>query len=54
MQAVTETSDAEIDAMGYFQIMVWAVQRGNFSLAMEAARFADDRAATTKREAAEP
>jgi hypothetical protein len=38
-------TDEQIDAMSYFQIMVWAIRRGNFDLALEAARYADERAA---------
>jgi predicted ATPase len=44
MQATTELSDAEIDAMGYSEVMVWAIMRENWALAREAARYADERA----------
>jgi hypothetical protein len=50
----TKLTDEQIDAMGYCQVMVWAIRRGNFELALEAARYADERAVATKREAAEP
>jgi hypothetical protein len=44
MQASLKLTDEQIAAMGYCEIAIWAARHGNWALAQEAARYADQRA----------